>query len=152
MNNVKIVNRKLTTHESIKVEKGFDELYLEEGVELESSEKISFVAEIRNRFIGTSSGLAFKNGENYSGWFHLTDLFVEKGNRSKGYGKLLLQTTEVQITSIGIKHIFLWTSGEKAIKFYERQGYKKFSEMESWYSDGSSRVGLRKNLSAISRP
>jgi len=129
---------------------GFDELSIEEGVELESTERFSFVAEKRDRFIGCASGLAFKNGINYSGWFQLTDLFVEKEYRSKGSGKDLLQITEVKMASVGIKHIFLWTSGVKAIKFYERHGYKKFTEMENWYSDGTSRVGLRKNLSTIS--
>ena len=149
MNKVKIVYRKLSSTESNRIDKGFDELSIEEGVELESTEKFSFVAEKEGRFIGCSSGFAFKNGKKYSGWFHLTDLFVEKENRSKGLGKELLQTTEVKMASVGIKHIFLWTSGVKAIKFYERHGYKKFSEMENWYSDGSSRIGLRKNLSTI---
>ena len=150
MNNVKVVYRKLSSIESNRMDTGFDELSIEEGVELESTERFSFIAKKRNEFIGCSSGLAFKNGENYSGWFQLTDLFVEKENRSKGLGKELLQTMEVKMASVGIKQIFLWTSGVKAIKFYERHGYKKFTEMESWYSDGSSRVGLRKNLSTIS--
>lgn len=150
MKNIKIIYRKLSAIESNRIDKWFDELYIEEGIDLESSERLSFVVEKGDRFIGCSSGLAFKNGENYSGWFHLTDLFVDKENRSKGLGKELLQTTEIKMASLGIKQIFLWTSGVKAIKFYERNGYKKFSEMESWYSDGSSRIGLRKNLSAIS--
>ncbi len=146
MNNLKIVCRELTSNESNRMNTGFDELSIEEGVELESSERFSFVAEKRDGLIGCSSGLAFKNGENYSGWFQLTDLFVEKENRSKGLGKDLLQITEVKMASVGIKHIFLWTSGIKAIKFYERHGYKKFIEMENWYSDRSSRIGLRKNI------
>lgn len=146
MDNVKIVFRKLTSKESIRMNTGFDELYIDEGVEFESSERFSFVAENNNQFMGCSSGLAFKNGENYSGWFQLTDLFVEKENRSKGLGKDILQTTEVKMASLGIQHIFLWTSGIKAIKFYERHQYTKFIEMENWYSDGSSRVGLRKNI------
>ena len=152
MNNLKIVCRELTSNESNKMNTGFDELSIEEGVELESSERFSFVAEKSDGFIGCSSGLAFKNGENYSGWFQLTDLFVEKENRSKGLGKDLLRTTEVKIASIGIKHIFLWTSGIKAIKFYERYDYKKFIEMENWYSDGSSRIGLRKNILTPLKP
>ena len=146
MNNVKIVYRKLTSNESNRRDTGFDELSIGEGVELESTERFSFVAEKRDKFIGSSSALAFKNGENYSGWLQLTDLFVEKENRSKGVGKELLQTMEVKMASVGIKHIFLWTSGVKAIKFYERHGYKEFTQMENWYSDGSSRIGLRKNI------
>ena len=152
MNNIKIEYRELTAIESNRMNTGFDELSIEEGVALESSERFSFVAEKRDRFIGCSSGLAFKNGEKYSGWFHLTDLFVEKENRSKGLGKDLLQITEAKMASVGMKHIFLWTSGIKAIKFYERHGYKKFIEMENWYSDRSSRIGLRKNILMPSKP
>lgn len=149
MRSIKIIYRELSTIESDRMNKGFDELYVEEGIDIESAERFSFVAEKGDRFIGCSSGLAFKNGENYSGWFQLTDLFVEKENRSKGLGKELLQTTEAKMASVGIHQIFLWTSGEKAIKFYERHGYNKFTEMENWYSDGSSRVGFRKNLPKI---
>ena len=141
-----IVNREMTPEEIEQMNAGFDQLSLEEGVAAESSDRFSFVALKGNAFIGCSSGLAYKNGENYSGWFFLTDLFVEKQYRSQGLGGDLLEALEEQIRSKGIKYIWLWTSGVKALKFYRRQGYNKFTEMELWYSDGSSRVGLRKDL------
>ncbi|MFK7948456.1 MAG: GNAT family N-acetyltransferase [Saprospiraceae bacterium] len=146
MNNINIINREMTPEEVQRMNLGFDELSLEEGVEIESSDRFSFVAMNGNTFIGCSSGLAFKNGENYSGWFFLTDLFVEKEYRSNGLGAKLLKSIEEQVTNIGGKHIFLWTSGDKALRFYKRYDYKIFAEMENWYSDGSNRVGLRKNL------
>ncbi|MFK7925095.1 MAG: GNAT family N-acetyltransferase [Bacteroidia bacterium] len=146
MNEIRIVNREVTAEEFKRMNLGFDELSLEEGLEKESSDRFSFVALKGEIFIGCSSGLAYKNGKNYSGWFFLTDLFVEKEYRSKGLGAQLLKNTEEQALSIGVKHIWLWTSGDKALKFYQRQAYQKFTEMENWYSDGSSRVGLRKNL------
>ncbi len=146
MKEIRIVNREMTSEEIKRMDLGFDELGLEEGVEKESSERFSFIALEGDAFIGCSSGLAYKNGEHYSGWFFLTDLFVEKEYRSKGLGAKLLKSTEEQAISIGVKHIWLWTSGEKALQFYHRQAYKKFAEMENWYSDGSSRVGLRKEL------
>ena len=136
----------MTSEEIEQVNAGFDKLSLEEGVALESSDRFSFVASNGNTFIGCSSGLAYKNGVNYSGWFFLTDLFVEKEYRSQGIGADLLNALEEQLKSIGVKYIWLWTSGLKAQKFYRRQGYYIFAEMEYWYSDGSSRVGFRKNL------
>ncbi len=146
MHKIDIINREPTAKEIERMNLAFDELSIEEGVALESSDKLSFVALNENAFIGCASGLANKNGENYSGWFFLTDLFVEKEYRSKGLGGKLLKSIEEQAVSVGVKHIWLWTSGEKTLRFYERHGYDKFTEMENWYSDGSSRVGLRKNL------
>ena len=146
MNEISIINRGMTSEEIERMDLGFDELSLEEGLEIESSDRFSFVAVKGNTFIGCSSGLAYKNGGNYSGWFFLTDLFVEKEYRSKGLGTRLLKSIEEQAASVGVKHIWLWTSGDEALRFYRRQEYNKFTEMENWYSDGSSRVGLRKTL------
>jgi len=146
MNKICIVNRELTSEEYNRVNLGFQELSVEEGLQIESSDRFNFVAIKEELFIGCSSGLAYKNGKDYSGWFFLTDLFVEKEYRSKGLGTKLLKLLEEQIASVGIKYIWLWTSGDKALRFYQRQGYRPFTEMENWYSDGSSRVGLRKNL------
>ncbi len=146
MDTIKIINRNMTSDEIKRMNAGFDELSLEEGIELESSDRISFVASKENTFIGCASGLAYKNGENYSGWFFLTDLFVEKEYRSKGLGAKLLKSIEEEVAAIGVKYVWLWTSGDEALKFYRRHQYSAFTEMESWYSDGSSRVGLRKNL------
>lgn len=146
MDKIRIVNRELTAAELKRMNTGFDELAIEEGFELESSDRISFVALEGNSFIGCASGLAYKNGSNYSGWFYLTDLFVEKAYRSKGLGAQLLKSMEAELHSAGLKRIWLWTSGDKAIKFYYRHEYAEFAEMENWYSDGSSRIGLRKDL------
>jgi len=146
MTKINIVNRAMTSEEIELMNAGFDKLSLEEGVASESSDRFSFVALEGDTFIGCSSGLAYKNGEQYSGWFYLSDLFVEKVYRSKGLGAKLLKAIEEQAASVGVKYIYLWTSGDKALKFYRRQGYKKFTELEHWYSDGSSRIGLRKNL------
>lgn len=146
MKNVIILNRAISTAEMERINIGFNELMIEEGLDLESSEQISFVAIEDNIFIGGVSGHAYKNGDNYSGWFYITDLFVEKAYRSKGLGSQLIIALENQLKSKEIKNIWLWTSGDKAIQFYERQRYKIFTEMNNWYSDGSSRVGLLKQL------
>lgn len=146
MNDISIINRKMTSEEIKQMNVGFDKLYLEEGLEIESSDRFSFVASKGNTFIGCASGLAFKNGAKYSGWFLLTDLFVEKAYRSKELGAKLLKSIKEKVITIGVKHIWLWTSGDKALKFYQRHAYKQFTEMENWYSDGSSRIGLRKDF------
>lgn len=146
MNKISIINREMTTEEFTRMNTGFDEHSLENKVEIQESKRIGFVALDDDKFIGCSSGLAYKNGENYSGWFFLTDLFVEKEYRSNGLGTKLLKSIEQEIISIGLKNIWLWTSGDEALRFYRRHQYNTFFEMEEWYSDKSSRVGLRKKL------
>lgn len=146
MADIKILNRELTSEETEQVNSGFDNLSLEEGVELERTKRITFVALKRKSLIGCASGLAHKNGDNYSGWFHLTDLFIEKEFRNKGVGSDLLNELEQKAKVDGIENIWLWTSGLSTLRFYKRHGYTQFVEMENWYSDGSSRIGLRKTL------
>ncbi len=146
MNNISIVNRALTSEEMEHVNTGFEELSKEEGIELESTERLSFVALNGDRLIGCSSGLAHINGEKYSGWFFLSDLFIEKEFRNQGIGSDLLIKLEEKIRTAGVQNIWLRTSGDPTLKFYSRHGYKPFAEMENWYSDGSSRIGLKKTI------
>ncbi len=146
MNRPKIVEREMTTQEFERMKLGFDEHTLDNKVEIQSAERFGFVAMDGKTFIGCSSGLAYKNGEDFSGWFYLTDLFVEKAYRFHGLGAKLLEALEEKIIAIGIKQIWTWTAGYEAPKFYLKQGYEIFAELENWYSDGSSRVGLKKRL------
>ena len=64
----------------------------------------------------------------------------------KAKTKLLL-ALEKEITLVGVNKIYTWTAGYEAPEFYKKQGYNYFAQMENWYSDGSSRIGLRKTLS-----
>ena len=146
MSTINILNREMTAPEFERMKRGFDAHTLEQQVEIQTSDRFGFVAVDGETFIGCSSGLAYKNGELYSGWFYLTDLFVEKAYRSQGLGAKLLKALEEQIASIGVHSIWTWTAGYEAPQFYIKQGYAVLAEMEDWYSDGSSRVGLKKKL------
>jgi len=146
MDGTTIINRSLTAEELDLVNEGFDALSIGAGIELERTEQVSFVAMNGHVLIGALSGLAHKNGDLYSGWFHLTDLFVMNDHRNNGIGSDLLENLERRMRELGISDIWLWTSGDATLRFYDRHGYTTFAEMESWYSDGSSRFGLRKKL------
>lgn len=148
MKNINITKRRLTTLETARVNDGFDKLSLDEGVLLESHENLSFIAQDMGKMQGCSVGKIHKNGEQFSGWFHLSDLFVEKEYRNQGIGSLLLQKTEQYLMAKGVNKVRLWTSGASSLRFYKRHGYQAFTEMKLWYSDGSSRFGLVKHLPA----
>lgn len=146
MKNINIVSRELTTAEFARMNAGFDEHSLENNVAIQQSERFGFVGLDGDTFVGCSTGLAYKNADSYSGWFFLTDLFVETDYRSQGIGSKLLTSLEEEVAPKGVRHIYLWTSHDGAIKFYRRHGYTIFAEMENWYSDGNSRIGMRKEL------
>ena len=146
MSNISLIDRAMTAAEFERMRSGFYKYTLENGVEIQSSDRFGFVALDGQVFIGCASGLAYKNGKRYAGWFYLTDLFVEKPHRHKGLGSKLLRSLEAKITTLGIQNIWTWTAGFEAPVFYRKQGYETFAEFEIWYSDGSSRFGLRKKL------
>lgn len=146
MKGVKILNREIAPDELAHMKRGFDAHTIDNDVEVQTANRHGFTAEADGVFIGCSSGLAYMNGAQCSGWFYLTDLFVEKPYRRGGLGAQLLTALENDIREVGVKYIWTWTAGYEAPGFYLKQGYVVFTEMENWYSDGSSRVGLRKQL------
>ena len=146
MSKINIIDREMTSEELAQMRSGFDQNTLEHGVEIQDSDRYGFVAMRGERFIGCSSGLAYKNGDKYSGWFYLNDLFVEKEYRKQGLGAALLTMLEEKVASVGVRNTWTWTAGYEAWAFYIKVGYEIFAEMEDWYSDGSSRIGLRKKL------
>lgn len=148
MSQIQISNREMTPAEFARMKAGFDEHTIDNGVLVQEADRFTYVAVAEDHFIGCASGLAYKNGRTYSGWFYLTDLFVEKPYRRTGLGASLLAQLEQHIVAAGIKQIWTWTAGYEAPGFYKKQGYSVFTEMEAWYSDGSSRVGLKKHLIA----
>jgi len=146
MSEIRIIERDMTSVELKHMNARFDEHTVENGVEIQSSKRIGFIALDGENFIGCASGLAYKNGNEYSGWFYLTDLFVEKEYRLQGFGSKLLKALEEKILQYGINKIWTWTAGYEGPEFYKRQGYEVFAEMENWYSSGHSRIGVRKEI------
>ncbi|MEI6462489.1 MAG: GNAT family N-acetyltransferase [bacterium] len=126
----------------------FDEHGLEFGNPKDMDERFGYVVTDDGKFVGCSSGLAQKHGNEYGKYFYLSDLLVEKEYRKLGIGKKLLELLEDKIKTIGIEYIWTWTTGYgNAISFYEKQGYEIFSTFENYYKSGHKRVGLIKSLS-----
>jgi GNAT superfamily N-acetyltransferase len=146
MHKISIVEREMTPVEFARMNAGFDENTLDNGVAIQSSERMGFVALEDDDFIGCVSGLAYKNEDAYSGWFYLTDMFVEKAYRKQGLGAQLLKALEDKLLACGIDKIWTWTAGYEGPGFYKKQGYTIFAELENWYSTGHSRVAVRKQL------
>jgi GNAT superfamily N-acetyltransferase len=146
MSTISIIEREMTSVEFARMNAGFDENTIDNGVAIQSSERMGFVALDGDEFVGCVSGLAYKNGDAYSGWFFLTDMFVEKAYREQGLGAKLLTALEDKILARGIDKVWTWTAGYEGPGFYKKQGYTVFAELENWYSSGHSRVAVRKQL------
>ncbi|MCL2513494.1 MAG: GNAT family N-acetyltransferase, partial [Oscillospiraceae bacterium] len=104
-------------------------------------ERYSFTAEENNMAIAFASGLA-----NHK-WFYLTDLWVREDYRRQGLGAKLLAMLEDKIKSVGIEHIYTWTSGFTNPVFYEKCGYKAFAVFEDFFEvKGYNYIGYRKDF------
>ncbi len=136
----------MTDAEFARMNAGFDEHTAEHGNPVEAPERHGFVVMEGERFVGCSSGLAYKFDNTYNNWFYLTDLFIEKAYRGQGLGAQVLKSLEERVSALGIGNIWTWTAGYEAPEFYKKQGYEVFCELENCYATGHSRVALRKAL------
>jgi GNAT superfamily N-acetyltransferase len=143
---INVVARDITPAEHDWLNAGFDEQAIEQGVQIQRSDRFGVVALDDERLIGVASGLAYRNGDRYNGWFNLTDLFVEKHYRRQGIGRRLLLSLEQIVAAVGVARIHTWTAAHEAPSFYAKMGFVVFAELEQWYSTGASRIALRKNL------
>lgn len=105
MDDLKLVERDLTSAECERMKRGFDEHTLDNGVAIQGSDRFGFVAQLSDQFIGCVSGLVYKNGCVFSGWFQLIDLFVEAAYRRRGIGTALLATLEQTLLQQDINKI-----------------------------------------------
>ena len=75
-------------------------------------------------------------------------LAVDEGNRGNGIGSELLSRFKFEAVRSGINAITLEVKkdNEKAIRFYEKNGFRKIRALPRFYADGSD--GMRMDSSA----
>lgn len=143
---VQFTFRGMTDEEFKREQAAFYEHGLEFGNHPEKQERYGFVATDDGKFVGSSSGLAYRRDDDYDNYFFLSDLIVEKEYRKHGYGEKLLALLEEKVKTLGIGYIWTWTAGYEAPDFYLKQGYDVFATFENWYPSGHARVGFIKKL------
>ena len=114
---MKITDREITKKELQDIYDDFKKIERQDGVPDATQKRYSYTAEENGIVTGFASGLT-----NHK-WFVLTDLWVHEDYRRQGLGSKLLIMLEEKVKSIGIEHIYLWTSGFINPKFYEKHGY-----------------------------
>ena len=139
---MKITDRNVTEDELKAIHDDFKKIECCDGVPRAEQKRFSYTAEDNGIAVGFASGLAFHK------WFFLTDLWVHESYRRNGLGSQLLIMLEEKIKTIGIKHIYTWTSGFINPLFYEKHGYKTFTVFEDYFEvKGYHRIGYRKDFS-----
>ena len=133
-------DREITKQELNDIYDDFKKIERDDGVPEHQSERYQFIAEENGDVIGFVSGLT-----NHK-WFYLSDLWVHESQRRHGLGTKLLTMMEDKVWSLGIEHIYTWTSGLINPLFYEKMGYTKFAVFEDFYEiKGYHQIGYRKN-------
>jgi RimJ/RimL family protein N-acetyltransferase len=119
----------------------FKNIEVEDGVPDSPQKRYQYIAEKSGQVIGFASGLT-----NHK-WFYLSDMWVLQEYRRQGLGSKLLKMLEEKVKSIGIRHIYTWTSGFINPHFYEKHGYRKFTIFENFFEvDGYHHIGYRKDF------
>ena len=86
-------------------------------------------------------------GGTYWGWLYTEILWVEEGLRGKGYGRSLLAAAEAEAAGRGCRNAHLDTMDFQALRFYQKQGYSIFAELEDIPAgSGHRRYSLKKRL------
>ena len=139
--NTVITQRDISQEELEEIYADFKAMERADGVCPQKETRYQFVAEENGKMIGLASGLVHHE------WFYLSDLWVREGHRGKGLGSQLLVCLEEKVRSLGVKHIYTWTSGHKNPRFYERHQYRVFTVFENYYGiEDYPQIGYRKDL------
>jgi len=138
---MKITDRDITKTELKDIYDDFKKIERQDGVPEHEQTRYQFIAEENDQVVGFASGLT-----NHK-WFYLTDLWVHEDYRRQGLGAKLLAKLEDKVKSLGIEHIYTWTSGFINPQFYEKQGYRSFTVFEDFFEvEGYHHIGYRKDL------
>jgi len=138
---MKITDRDIIKKELDDIYDDFKKIEIQDGVPQVRQERHQFIAEENGMIVGFASGLT-----NHK-WFYLSDMWVHENHRRQGLGAKLLKMLEDKVKSIGIEHVWTWTTGFINPKFYEKQGYKVFTIFEDFCEvEGYHQTGYRKDF------
>ncbi|MFA6668400.1 MAG: N-acetyltransferase [Candidatus Methanomethylophilaceae archaeon] len=95
--------------------------------------------DIFDRPIGYISSVRLRDG-----WARIMMLAVDEGHRGKGVGSDLLQRFRAESARSGITAITLEVKkeNERAIRFYEKNGFRRTRVLPRFYADGSDGVRM----------
>ena len=107
------------------------------------NKKYFFVCELDGRIVGFVAGTV-KSPER----IHISGIAVDAEHRRKQIGSALLSTIERESYKEGFRKVTLEVrkSNEAAIKFYEKNGYRRTGVTPFYYFDGEDALNYEKSL------
>ena len=137
-----ITDRDISKQELQDIYDDFKKIEIQDGVPDAPQKRYQFIAENYGTVIGFVSGLT-----NHKKWFYLSDMWVHENFRRQGLGARLLKILEDKVKTVGVEHIYTWTTGQINQVFYDNQGYVVFTVFEDFCDiKGYHRFGYRKDL------
>lgn len=82
---------------------------------------------------------------------HIVSVAVDLRHRRKGIGTALLTSVIQQLMKEGVQEVHLEVRKENmvAILFYERMGFRRFSEIKHYYPDGEDAWVLKRAIASL---
>ena len=65
------------------------------------------------------------------GWLHVDTLWLAEPYRKNGLGTSLMDQAEAEASAMGVEQAYLETTDFQAVGFYEKHGYRIFSQLEN---------------------
>ncbi len=99
----------------------------------------------RDGALAAYSLLAFRKGSKIA---RLYSIAVDPDFEGRGLGRILLKTCEKDARAHGcvVLRLEVRVDNKRAIKLYEKNGYRRFDEIEDYYEDGATAICLKKDL------
>ena len=96
----------------------------------------------------TERVIGFVGGAIRDGHGHVSGIAVDKEHRMKGVGTRLLKAVGAEFLANGLNRITLEVrkSNRGAIRFYEKQGYKRSYVVKRYYADGEDALVYEKRI------
>ena len=104
------------------------------------------MSEEKNSF--DNSVIGFVGGSLRSGHGHISGIAVDKKYRMKGAGRWLLKAVSAEFLNDNLDRVTLEVrkSNTGAIRFYEKQGYRRSYIVKGYYADGEDAIVYEKQI------
>lgn len=86
------------------------------------------------------------------GWVYITQVWIDKNQRNKGYLRQLMNELIKEAEKRGFTGLYIDTFDIKVSEIYEKLGFQRFGEIPNFPAGNSARIYLYKRISQNPKP